>query len=261
MAVITSVARVLRCFEKHQELSVTRLTEELELPKSTVSRLMLDMAKAGFLEQDPATRRYRPGPLLLTAARYHQASLDLVELAYERLVGLVDAFGHTGFVVGLEQANVVVLRTRLGTRAIRVHTADHLIGGAAYNRSAGRALLARLADDRVRTLFPTVPPSNGRNAPRSIDDVLARLRAVRATMVSEALDESIAGVGGISVAFGPSEDEAVALNITFAAELVRASERRKIAVEMVAVGREVAARVNDPIWRAIEHLEPRRRRL
>jgi DNA-binding IclR family transcriptional regulator len=249
MAVITSVARVLRCFETHQELSVTRLMEELALPKSTVSRLMQDMAKVGFLEQDKATRRYRPGPLLMAGARQHRASVDLAEMASVELDQLVGRFGHTGFVMVLDGPNAVTLKAKLGTRAIRVHTSDHLIGGPAYLRSPGRALLARLSDDEVRRLYPDPLQATSETAPRSIDDLTGRLDVIRRQGFAEANGDAIPGVGGLAVAVGSDHDDAVALNITFAAELVRAPERREIAAALIESGISLGARINDPFWR------------
>lgn len=249
MAVITSLARVLRSFETHKELSVARLTEELALPKSTVSRLMQDMAKVGLLSQDPATRRYRPGPLLAAAAQHHHASADLLDLACAALDGLVERFGHTGFVMGLQGANVVTLRAKLGTHAIRVHTAEHLIGGAALVRSPGRALLARLTDDEVRARHPTFP-ALAAPAPQTMAELVARLDAVRRTGLSEAYNESIPGVGGISVAVGPSAGNAVGVNVVFAAELVRPKERREIGAALLEVGHKLARQLHDPCWPA-----------
>lgn len=247
MAVITSLARVLRSFETHAELSVARLTDELALPKSTVSRLMQDMAKVGLLVQDPATRRYRPGPLLAAAAQHHRASAGLLDLASAALDGLVERFGHTGFIMGLQGAQVVTLRAKLGTRAIRVHTADHLIGGPAYVRSPGRALLARLGDAEVRALHPdplTLPPP----APQTLDELMGRLHRLRTSPVSEAYSEAIPGVGGIAVAVGTGAEDAVGVNITFAAELVRPKERREIAAALLEAGQALARQVRDPCW-------------
>lgn len=247
MAVITSLARVLRSFETHQELSVARLTDELDLPKSTVSRLMQDMAKVGLLVQDPATRRYRPGPLLAAGAQHHRASADLLELASAALDRLVETFGHTGFIMGLQGANVVTLRAKLGTRAIRVHTADHLIGGPAYVRSPGRALLARLPDEHTIRLYPDplpLPPP----APATHAELLSRLTQVRRTQVSEANSEAIPGVGGLSIAVGSSAEDAVGINMTFAAELVRTKERRAMAAALLEAGARLAEEVRDPCW-------------
>ncbi len=250
MAVITSVARVLRCFETHQELSVTRLTEELDLPKSTVSRLMQDMAKVGFLEQDRVSRRYRPGPLLLAGARQHRASVDLAEMASAELDVLVGRFGHTGFVMVLDGSNAIAVRVKLGTRAIRVHTSDHLIGGPAYLRSPGRALLARLADDDVRRLHPGPLTGSSPTAPRSIEELIERLDVIRQTGFSEANGDAISGVGGIAVAVGTDQDNAVALSIAFAAELVRPPERQEIAAAMIESAVSMGERVGDNFWRS-----------
>lgn len=246
MAVITSLARVLRCFETGPELSVSRLTEELGLPKSTVSRLMQDMAKVGLLTQDPASRRYRPGPLLAAAAKHHRASTDLLEMTSAALDGLVERFGHTGFIVGLQDGQAVTLKAKLGSRAIRVHTTEHLITGPAYVRSPGRALLARLPDAEVAAMYPELPLPPP--APQDMAALLALLKKIRRTGLSEAYHEAIPGVGGMAVAVGPTPEDALGINITFAAELVRGGERREIGQALLECGRALGRQLNDPFW-------------
>lgn len=47
------------------DLSVSELSEQLDLPIATVHRLLASLAARGYVTQEPTTRRYGPGPRLL----------------------------------------------------------------------------------------------------------------------------------------------------------------------------------------------------
>ena len=115
MSSLTTAIDILHRFSlERPEIRVSDIARGLEIPKSTVSRLLKEMVRHGLVEQDPNTRRYRPGPLAFRLGSLYQAHfkiLDLVEAAVERLVG---QFGLTGYIGVLDGADVVILRVRQG---------------------------------------------------------------------------------------------------------------------------------------------------
>ncbi|MVU78433.1 helix-turn-helix domain-containing protein [Nocardia sp. ET3-3] len=69
---------VLNCFQGDDpELSLSDLAQLAGLPVSTTHRLAQALVRAGLLEQDPATDRYRVGHGLATPARPALARLGL----------------------------------------------------------------------------------------------------------------------------------------------------------------------------------------
>jgi DNA-binding IclR family transcriptional regulator len=235
MSTVSTVADVLRCLEQTRELSVSYVAEALGQPKSSVSRLLKEMSRAGFLARNEQTRRYAPGPLLLSAGRHYKPSFSLIDRAENELAMLVERFGHTGFVMGLDRNNLILLRTVPGTHPVRVQIPERYEGGLAFYRSAGRALLARLSDTEVSALYPsaTRPPSP--KSPQDLPALLAALTEVRRRGFAESSSEAVPEVGGIAVAVGGPDEDAVALNIAFPVKLVSDAERQELASALVSV--------------------------
>lgn len=99
MTTLDSAAKVLRCFSPDRtELTVTETAALLSLPKSTTSRLLKSMQAAGFLETVGASKRYRPGVLVLGLARSFRAGSELFRQVDAALLEIVRQTGHTGYV-------------------------------------------------------------------------------------------------------------------------------------------------------------------
>jgi DNA-binding IclR family transcriptional regulator len=253
VAILDSAADVLRCFsaDRH-ELTVTEVSALLSLPKSNVSRLLRAMRDAGFLETVGATKRYRPGALMVELGQVYRRASSLLDRA-DAVVARVSAeVGHTGYVsvrVGLE---VMALTDHAGTNVLRVAST---IGRRleAFASATGRTLLARLGDDEVRQLYAKsfVPPSP--TAPQNIDELLTRLEQVRRDGYAESNDEANRGVGGIAVAVGdPETGEEVSLCITFPVATITSAEREVIINGLMQGAREIAALMGDPLFAHLE---------
>jgi DNA-binding IclR family transcriptional regulator len=77
------------------EWSLAELHERLGLPKSSIHTIAATLVHHGYLERDPATRRYRLGAALLELAHYVPNQPRLPELARPHLLRLRDIFGET----------------------------------------------------------------------------------------------------------------------------------------------------------------------
>jgi DNA-binding IclR family transcriptional regulator len=106
--VIQSVQRaiaILRCFTKTDaELGVTSLSKQLDLHKSTVSRLLSTLEQEGFVEKNPATGRYHLGLQLVTLAGIVLEQIDLRAIAQPHLSALAELTQET--------VNIVILSGR-----------------------------------------------------------------------------------------------------------------------------------------------------
>jgi len=96
------VLMILKAFSSSQhDLGNLELSEKLGFPKSTVNRLLHSLESAGFLEQNPATKRYLLGPTSndIAKAVNQNYSSRLVSIAQPYIDELRDLSGET---VGLE---------------------------------------------------------------------------------------------------------------------------------------------------------------
>jgi DNA-binding IclR family transcriptional regulator len=75
--------------------SLAELHQRLGLPKSSIHTIAATLAHHGYLERDPATRRYRLGAALLELAHYVPNQPRLPDLARPYLLRLRDEIGET----------------------------------------------------------------------------------------------------------------------------------------------------------------------
>ncbi len=246
MSALSNAVLILRWLRHHgPEAGVSEVAQALDLPKSTASRVLKDMAAHGLLERDPATARYRVGILLLEVGRHYAAGQPLVEAADTVMAELTRRTGHATGISQLDGTEIVVLRSRAGTRPLRVVTPPGN-RGPAWATSTGRCLLARLDDAEIATRFRTFPRPLLPAAPRSLAALMDRLRQVRAVGWEEAEEESMPGVGAVSVAVAdPRTDEAVALYFAFSALHVDRRERRELVTQLRDHAAQLAARFGD----------------
>ncbi len=155
---------ILNSFSMVQpERGVGELSRELQLHKSTVSRLMAALERGGLLDRDPDTQRYRLGIHILVLAAQVAGFLDLQEVARPFLKALSVEFresvnlvvldlpspgsGQSAQVVNVEQfvplARQVKDIGRVGRRM------------SSHATAAGKVLLASLAAEIMPEALPT----------------------------------------------------------------------------------------------------------
>lgn len=216
MKSIRKAAEALRALAAPpHEIAVGDLARILGATPSNASRILAELRAVGLVEQDPASRRYRPGPLiasLAVGARRPTSLLSAIEAEMEELVPRTQ---HTAWAGVLDGADVVALSTRHGGYPVRfgVDLGRRLPAHAA---AMGKALLALMTDDMVRRVLPT---RLARHTDRTLtrrDALLADLAATRRRGYAVSDEELFPGIKSVAVAFpARGEDPAVALSISF----------------------------------------------
>jgi DNA-binding IclR family transcriptional regulator len=246
MSILDAAADVLRCFGPNRlELTVTDVVALRAAPKSSTSRLLRAMRDAGLLETVGDSKRYRPGILLFELGQTYRAGSTLVSRAHEVVSGIVDRVGHTGYVSVRDGLDVMGLTYIAGRNVLRVGTPV----GRRLPLSAsatGRTLLARLDEADVRAMFPGALPQPSPRAPRDLDELLARLEAVRQRGYAESDGEANPGVGALASAVGdPGTGEVVSLCITYPQSTVTDAERQQIVEGLLQGVRSIATIMGD----------------
>jgi IclR family transcriptional regulator, KDG regulon repressor len=159
-------------------IGVVRIAHLVGREKTQVSRTLKTLAEAGLVTRDPATLRYRLGWRLfsLAAVAAGQQLLALTPLVLRQLVARVGEAAHLSV---LEGRGLLTLMSESPPWAIQ---SVPWVGRIAplHCTSAGRALLFDHTDPEVRALLDGADMSvGGPNAPRTIEDVLARLHQAR----------------------------------------------------------------------------------
>ena len=125
---VTNAARLLQVFREVDEIGVAELARRLDLHKNNVFRLLATLEEAGFIEQNPATGRYRLGLACHFLGQAFSRSRPLIERALPVLDLLLESTSETvhlgvrdGFEVVHLMARVperqIVVSARLGQRA------------------------------------------------------------------------------------------------------------------------------------------------
>jgi IclR family pca regulon transcriptional regulator len=143
---------ILAAFDRGRPLrGVSELARELGLTRSTAHRYLTTLLRLGYLDQDPATRRYRLGPRVLDLGLAALESMELREIAAPALRRLTEATGYTTNLAILDGDDVVHIE-RIRSPAQRHVDLDVHIGSRlpAYCTSLGKALLAFLPDEERR---------------------------------------------------------------------------------------------------------------
>lgn len=176
------------------------LSLQLDLNKSTVHRFLKALVSTGMVAQDPLTRRYYLGPLIIRlAASPIIAHQNLVVCANDEMVRLRDLSRET-----------VVLHVRMGVERICLEqiTSPESIRYAVgkgnvepvYTGSAGKILLAELNDQEIKLLLRSLTLK--KLGPHTITDkeqLWAEIRDIREKGFSVSFGERIVDSAAISV--------------------------------------------------------------
>lgn len=198
-----SVENALRTFQllrDRRSIRVAELAAELGVARSTAHRLLAQLSSYGAVEQEPGTPTYRPGPLLGQLGLSTLRQRDLVRLIHpylERLSDEVDETVHFTVLHGSESVFLDSVECRRQTLRVTARI------GASYPApatSGGKALLARMSDDAVRSLLADrdLVQLTSRTI-CTMDGLLRELEEVRVNGYATNWGESEIGVAAVAV--------------------------------------------------------------
>ncbi len=170
---------VLRAFDRASpELSVAELARRLSVSRTALTRILLTLEQAGFLERN-AGGLYRIGLAACEVGALYLVDNPLTKLADEALSSLARATGCTAYLGGLYGADIVILGVREGSRPVRFlwSAGDRL---PVATTAVGKAMLMQLSraelDDIVGTAQLTGLTSGSLRSRADLDRQIARYR-------------------------------------------------------------------------------------
>lgn len=191
--------QILSLFSRERsELSVLEAAALLHRPRSTTYRLMSQVEKAGFLDQDPETGRYRLGIKLAALGELAQRATSLQRIAQPVLRQLSAQTGETATLLLLiDGEGIAVLHAESAQRVV----AKGLVGRhwPLHASAGGKALLAWRPDsggvDLLRKPLKRYTPGTI----ASVSELRAELNKVRARGYATVRGEFIDDVWGVAV--------------------------------------------------------------
>jgi DNA-binding IclR family transcriptional regulator len=122
MLTVDKAMKLLGYFTPAQpEIGLSELARLADLDKAATRRFLVSLAKHGFIEQNPHTKRYRLGPAFLRFARIREVTFPLASIAQPVLDELVETTGETAHVSIASGAALVTIAVAEPQRATRVY--------------------------------------------------------------------------------------------------------------------------------------------
>ena len=244
-SVVHNVIDVLRCFSADKPLvGVTEIAEQVGLHKSSVSRLLATLETEGWVDQDPATRRYQLGLGLIAIAGPLLANLNVRQVAHPYLQELADATRETAILAVWEGSVAVTVEQIVSDRTVK-HTSPLGSRYASTGSASVQIFLAEMSDEAVTTLVDQGAIALQIGWTRS--GLQQRLELVRnqgyATNLQETFDDEV----GIAAPVYDHRRQAVAA-VLIAAPAYRIDEPTTQALidQCVATAAKISTRMGNP---------------
>lgn len=202
---------ILKTFSPdEQELGVGELSRRLDLPKSTVFRLLSTLDACGFVAQNPITDLYRLGLDLIPLANSVVGNTDLRQIARPYLKKLVNALGET--------ADLSVMRSGEVIHLDQIEYHGRLVmrsGGTGrrmpfYATSAGKAFAAFLSEEVLESLLDTNYEQMTTATITNPNELKNEFASVRKDGFATAFEEMEEGLHSVSAPIRDHEGDVIA---------------------------------------------------
>ncbi|WP_084139001.1 IclR family transcriptional regulator [Halalkalibacter okhensis] len=241
---VKNALRILRRFSMEEsELKITDLAKDLDLGKSTVSRLMSTLASEGFVEKNPENQRYRLGLSILSLASVCTSNFEIHKEAMPVLHQLVDKTGETAHLAILDGLDVIYLHKVESKHHVRAFT--H-IGkrNPAYATSSGKVLLAYNEDHYVDRTIAKGFEHFTNNTITTPDQLTKALAEVRRKGYALSIEEIFEGVVSIASPVRDYTGQVIA-SVNIVGPMQRLTER-SIPIhtkKVIEAGKQISARL------------------
>jgi IclR family transcriptional regulator, KDG regulon repressor len=223
--IVDKTLRILLLFgEQQAEWGLGALAREVDIPKTTVYRILRVLQMHGFLVQDPDSRRFRLGLAALELGRRAYEGLELTQVARPIMTQIASRCDETVLlqVIDADRRRVVCIE--------RVHQRSGLqlileVGAMAplHAGCSSKVLLAFLPEETIESVIAQGLPAV---TPRSITDpdtLRRELAEIRSRGYAVSFEETDIGVAGISVPVRDISNRVVA-SLSISGPLARINE-------------------------------------
>ncbi|MBU1449581.1 MAG: IclR family transcriptional regulator [Proteobacteria bacterium] len=141
--------------DAREGLTHAEIAAKLNIPKSSLSALLVNLVKRQYLAFHEEGKRYSLGPQLLVLAGRYRAGLDVVSLGQPFLRQVtIDTQESSALAVLNQRYQIIVGRENSPQslmRAMQIGERNHL-----YATAAGKALLAHRSEEEINTYLGSV---------------------------------------------------------------------------------------------------------
>ena len=211
MTSLLKAVSILQCFSYDEpELGIPDIVRKVEMPRTTVHRILSTLIKTGLLNRKNNTGKYRIGPALYMMGSLYLGTTDIL-LAAEPVTELLNELTQESIKLSVfDRGNIVVIKKEESRYAFRYH---HAVGAIlpAYASAMGKAFLSELTEMELDCLYPNEelkPLTNKTIATKT--KLKQELKQIRGTGVSFDMDQNTEGLSGPASVIRDASGKAVA---------------------------------------------------
>jgi DNA-binding IclR family transcriptional regulator len=226
-------------------VSLATLADELDIPRSAMHRLLVELAEQGYVRQSRERGDYMLTTKLVSLGLNYLKSSGVVDLCQPILDRLAESTGELVRLGVVDVDHLTWVALSQGARAGLRYDPDQGIDAKLSCTSSGHAWLSTLSEDDALQLVSkqgfAKPSQYGPNAPTSPTALLKALRLARKQGFAVAVDTYAPGLSAISTAIVPRGKGAVGV-LSISGPSVRLTEAKMhhAAPELLAAAADIA---------------------
>lgn len=170
---------ILMAIPAEKGITITMLSQQVDMTKSSICKILTTFRDYGFVSQDPVTKEYSLGPTLIAKGFQALNQLDIRALAKPELRRLTERYNENSMLMIEQNEQVVIIELceadvpiKLTMRLGQCHPF--------YRGAAPKVLLAFQSEERIRSVVERIvfEPLTG-NTIREKSVLLERLAQIR----------------------------------------------------------------------------------
>jgi DNA-binding IclR family transcriptional regulator len=207
-------------------LSLAQIADRVDLPRSTVHRLIAALEAERLVVAASPNGRFRLGPSLITLGL--AAQRDIALEVHRFLVRLSREVDETVDLAVLERDEVLFVDQVAAPHRLRAVSS---LGSTfpAYCTANGKALLAELPSEEVELLLPRKLPPFTPNTVKTCERLLVELDGVRATGIAYDREEHTIGICAVGTVIRDPHGQLAAITVPLPAQRFPGKEERLVA--------------------------------
>lgn len=229
-----AIAVLKACNRLGPGLSLGDIAREVDLPRSTVQRIVQALAEGGFLVSGQRSRSIALGPELLVMGA--EAAGSVVEIAYPCLKQLAEQTGETVDLARLNRDHMVFVNQVPGAHRLQAVSA---VGDTfpLHCTANGKAALALLDDLQLRRALAEKLLRFTANTITDHRQLLRHVQEIRSGAVATDLEEHTLGICALGLAFTDKTRQIYAVSLPIPAVRFASMRERCMPLLQTAVGK------------------------
>ncbi|MCK9504642.1 MAG: IclR family transcriptional regulator [Porticoccaceae bacterium] len=195
--VIARAAAITRALSRSpQGMSLAAIAQEVNLPRSTVQRIVNALQDEYIVEPIGPGGGFRLGPAI--GRLLYQTQTDIISVVHPHLLNLCEQFQESSYLTCQAGKETNIIDRVIAEQAVRI---VFPVGCSTplYSTAPGKALLANMELEEVMQLLPSPLPRETVNT-LTLDELLQDLEKIRRTGIAADYEEQTLGVCAFAVA-------------------------------------------------------------